>query len=299
MAILTNKERVVIDGMFDHLQFIAGFRDDALDIKVSTLFENSALDVFQNGTLLMEDIMQLNFTGPGVTATVDGVVPGRINVAITGSGSGITGASNIGNAGYGPFLGTVSNSLTFANIAPASANILVTFDSMNNNILIGLGTVFNSNLLYDYVDINAGDGLDGGGTVVLGSATTLSVKSADATINVTGSGVSVGTIAESQVTNLVSDLASKSEALDELLENPDIYSQNTVYTPTYMSGKVTNETWTLGLNPIKTIDYTYSGDLVSVEVKKIYSGLSIIAQVTTNFFYSGDTISQITHNRDI
>jgi hypothetical protein len=73
------------------------------------------------------------------------------------------------------------------------------------------------------------------------------------------------------------------------------------YVPTYVSGLVTNETWSSGGLNLKTIDYTYSGSLCTQEVRKVYAadGITIVAQITIVNTYSGTTLTGSTTTRNI
>lgn len=74
------------------------------------------------------------------------------------------------------------------------------------------------------------------------------------------------------------------------------------YTPTFSGSRVTKETWKRNdTTNIKTIDYTYSGNKVSTEVRKVFAldGTTIVAQVTWTYSYSGNTVSSATMTRDV
>jgi len=74
------------------------------------------------------------------------------------------------------------------------------------------------------------------------------------------------------------------------------------YTPTYSGSKVTRETWTNNAaKNIKTIDYTYSGNKVLTEVRKAYmaDGVTVQAQVTWTYTYSGNTVTSATMVRNV
>ena len=88
--------------------------------------------------------------------------------------------------------------------------------------------------------------------------------------------------------------------VDQLLEATEI-STGTTYTPTYTSGQITLETWTVGGTNIKTIAYTYSGSKVSTEVRKVFAsnGTTIIGEVTLTYNYTGSTVTSITQVRNV
>jgi len=73
---------------------------------------------------------------------------------------------------------------------------------------------------------------------------------------------------------------------------------------TYGAGnRVTNETWRRAADSsiLKTIDYTYSGNKVSQEVRKVYAenGTSVVAQKTVVYTYSGNNVTAISSSRDV
>jgi hypothetical protein len=91
-------------------------------------------------------------------------------------------------------------------------------------------------------------------------------------------------------------------ALVDFLLEDDPVSPNITYVVTYVSGKVTNETWrrTVDATLIKTVDYTYAGSQVSQDVSKVYDtdGITVLGQVTTAYSYSGGRITGYTRVRD-
>lgn len=77
----------------------------------------------------------------------------------------------------------------------------------------------------------------------------------------------------------------------------------TTYANTYTGNNITNETWkrTSNSTNIKTIDYTYSGNKVSTEVAKIYSanGVTVIAQTTRTYTFTGSKVTGVAMTRDV
>ncbi len=89
----------------------------------------------------------------------------------------------------------------------------------------------------------------------------------------------------------------------ELLDNEPV-GTGVTYTITRSGSKVTNETWknTSNSRNIKTIDYTYTGNLVTQEVRKVYAaadGTTIIAQVTVTYSYTGNSVTGETIVRNV
>jgi hypothetical protein len=86
-----------------------------------------------------------------------------------------------------------------------------------------------------------------------------------------------------------------------LQDDPDLVG--VTYTPTYTSGKVTRELWakTSGGLSIKEIDYTYSGSKVATEVRKVFKadGVTVAAQITLTYTFSGSTVTSIAQTRDV
>ena len=80
-------------------------------------------------------------------------------------------------------------------------------------------------------------------------------------------------------------------------------SPGSTYTNTIVGGKVTQEKWarTSDSSTLKTIDYTYTGSKVTTEVRKVYAtdGVTVIAQVTMTYTYSGSTVVGIATVRDV
>lgn len=89
---------------------------------------------------------------------------------------------------------------------------------------------------------------------------------------------------------------------DFLLDNEPV-TPNTTYAPTYTSGKVTEELWTktTGGQAIRRVTYTYSGNRVSTEVRKVYAadGTTVVAQVTWTYSYTGGVLTGATMTRDV
>lgn len=74
-----------------------------------------------------------------------------------GGGGTITGATNIGNLGIGPFVGINGTLLEFYNIAPSDPAIIVELDIVNGNILIDFDpSPVDINLFADILDVPKG-----------------------------------------------------------------------------------------------------------------------------------------------
>lgn len=85
-----------------------------------------------------------------------------------------------------------------------------------------------------------------------------------------------------------------------LVADPAKTSSN--YTVTYVSSRVTNETWRRLDNTLwKTTDYTYSSGRVATEVSKIWNaaGNTVMAQLTITYSYTGSIITSATYVRNI
>ena len=80
-------------------------------------------------------------------------------------------------------------------------------------------------------------------------------------------------------------------------------SPGTTYSNTIVGGKVTQEVWrrTADASLLKSIDYTYTGGKVTTEVRKVFAtdGVTVIAQVTLTYTYTGPTVTGIATVRDI
>lgn len=80
-------------------------------------------------------------------------------------------------------------------------------------------------------------------------------------------------------------------------------SPGSTYTNTIVGGKVTQEVWrrTADASLLKSIDYSYTSTKVTTEVRKVFAtdGVTIIAQVTMTYTYSGSTVVGITTVRDV
>lgn len=89
---------------------------------------------------------------------------------------------------------------------------------------------------------------------------------------------------------------------DFLLAN-DPPQPGTTYSLTRADVLVTQELWvrTAGSTNIKSIDYTYTGNLLTTEVRKVYAvdGSTVIAQLTVNYTYSGNLLTGETATRDV
>lgn len=97
-------------------------------------------------------------------------------------------------------------------------------------------------------------------------------------------------------------LAQLSKLYDFLLENepPSAGSSESF---TRVGGKLTKETWTrtVGSTTWKTIDYTYTGNLLTTEVRKVFAtdGITVVAQLTLTYSYSGNVMTGVTRVRNV
>jgi hypothetical protein len=93
----------------------------------------------------------------------------------------------------------------------------------------------------------------------------------------------------------------------EILLNEDPIANTGVgvdctYTPTYSGLLITTETWVRNdATNIKTIDYTYTGDKVTTEVRKVFAldGTTIVAQLTWSYVYAGNIVTSATMVRNV
>ena len=86
-----------------------------------------------------------------------------------------------------------------------------------------------------------------------------------------------------------------------LLDNEPV-SIATNYSTTVSGLFVTNESWKrLDNTLLKSIDYTYSGIYLTQEIRKIFAddGITIVAQITIIYTYSGSVVNTATYTRDI
>ena len=89
----------------------------------------------------------------------------------------------------------------------------------------------------------------------------------------------------------------------ELLDSEPV-SFGTSYSVTRVNRRVTQEKWvsTIGTLNIKTIDYSYTNGKVSQEVRKVYdkpTGLTVVAQATITYTYTGNLVTSETIVRNI
>jgi hypothetical protein len=75
------------------------------------------------------------------------------------------------------------------------------------------------------------------------------------------------------------------------------------YSVTRVGGVVTQEKWvrTADGSNLKTLDYTYTSGKLTTEVRKVYAtdGVTIIAQVTMTYTYSGSLVIGIATVRNV
>jgi hypothetical protein len=72
---------------------------------------------------------------------------------------------------------------------------------------------------------------------------------------------------------------------------------------TVVAGKITKETWTLTATSLtlKTTDYTYTGNKVTTEVRKVFAadGVTVGAQETITYTYVGNSVNTETRVRNV
>jgi len=78
---------------------------------------------------------------------------------------------------------------------------------------------------------------------------------------------------------------------------------STTYSIITTSGLVTQEKW-LRLSDstkLKTVDYSYTGKLVTQEVHSVFAsdGVTLVAQLTTNYVYTGTSLTGASTVRNI
>lgn len=106
------------------------------------------------------------------------------------------------------------------------------------------------------------------------------------------------TSAETNLQGALTDVSN-----DALLDG-DPGRVDTTYSVTYTGGYATQEMWinTGNSRPIKQIDYSYTGNKVSSEVRVVFAesdGTTIIAQKTITYAYSGNIVTGATATRDV
>lgn len=110
------------------------------------------------------------------------------------------------------------------------------------------------------------------------------------------------------LTKTLTQLAAASSGVpyyEFLLDNEPIEetgATDAAYSTTYSGNNITNETWKRNdTTNIKTIDYTYTGNKVTTEVRKVYAanGSTIVAQVTWTYTYTGNNLTSATMIRNV
>lgn len=103
----------------------------------------------------------------------------------------------------------------------------------------------------------------------------------------------------------LTEVLDRTRYYEFLLENDPIAETGATdasYAPTYSSGKVTKEEWKRNdTTLIKSIDYTYTGQKLTTEVRKVFAanGTTIVAQVTWTYSYTGNTLTSSSMTRDV
>lgn len=88
---------------------------------------------------------------------------------------------------------------------------------------------------------------------------------------------------------------------DFLLDSEPM-TPSTTYTATWNGAVITNEAWyQSGPTLLKNIAYTYTGSLLTQEVRKIFysDGVTVVAQSTISYTYTNNVISSATYVRNI
>ena len=87
---------------------------------------------------------------------------------------------------------------------------------------------------------------------------------------------------------------------DFLLDNEPMYV-GTNYANTWSGSVVTGEKWSIGATLLKSIAYTMSGSVVTQEVRKVFAGdgVTIVAQATITYTYSGYSVISASYVRNI
>ena len=89
----------------------------------------------------------------------------------------------------------------------------------------------------------------------------------------------------------------------QLVADVPMFPTGTTYSITKVGARVTQEKWTrtVGATNLRTIDYTYVGNRVSAEVRKVYAadGSTVLAQITLTYSYTFSTVTGITTTRDV
>ncbi len=94
----------------------------------------------------------------------------------------------------------------------------------------------------------------------------------------------------------------RSHDLGSLLLEVDPSEEDSTYAVTYDGNLVVKEEWLDDLSHhIKTIDYSYIGNFVHEEVRKVYEpdGIVISAQQTVTYSYAGGKVIGAISTRDI
>jgi len=100
-------------------------------------------------------------------------------------------------------------------------------------------------------------------------------------------------------------LSGRGGGIEWLLENDPVAetgATDCTYTPTYAGFLITVETWKRNdTTNIKTIDYTYTANKVTTEVRKVFAldGITIVAQLTWNYVYAGNIVTSATMTRNV
>jgi len=79
-------------------------------------------------------------------------------------------------------------------------------------------------------------------------------------------------------------------------------TSTTNYAATYTAWRLTKETWTRNPgNLLKEIDYSYTGAKLTQEVRTVYDtdGVTVLAQLTIVYSYSGSTLTSATYTRNV
>lgn len=118
----------------------------------------------------------------------------------------------------------------------------------------------------------------------------------------TGLSATSSHLVSSAIKDIATSVGSTTLNYDFLLDNePD--SVGITYANTLVGNQITVETWTntSTTNKIKTINYTYTANKLTTEVRKIYdsTGIVIVAQTTMTYTYTGNRVTGITTVRNV
>ena len=107
---------------------------------------------------------------------------------------------------------------------------------------------------------------------------------------------------QGSITQLDAAISAGGTSTFDFLLEVEPPAPSTTYANTFSGNTVTQERWRrLDATLIKTIDYTYTGQKVTTEVRKVFAadGTTITAQLTIVYAYTGPTVTSATRTRNI